>query len=111
MGCVSTISYYNFPKQADSSYKYPHLGKHIDEYNDEYDWEAFDERVLKFNGGIYGVEPREKIVQDPSPNSRWYDPNMPDTRPISHFEYAHGRYSYDYYKDPEGYEFTRHEFS
>jgi hypothetical protein len=30
MGCVSTISYYNFPKQADSSYKYPHIGKVVE---------------------------------------------------------------------------------
>ena len=29
MGCVNTISYYNFPKQADSSYDYPQLGKHV----------------------------------------------------------------------------------
>lgn len=30
MGCVSTISYYNFPKQYDSSYKYNHLGKRVE---------------------------------------------------------------------------------
>ena len=30
MGCIKTISYYNFPKQADSSYKYPHLGKRVE---------------------------------------------------------------------------------
>lgn len=81
----------------------------IDEYDDEYTWEAFDDRVLKFNGGIYGVAPREKIEQDPT--SFWYDPNMPDTGPISHFEYKMGCYAKDYYTDPEGYEFTRHEFS
>lgn len=83
--------------------------KIVDEYYDEYDWEAFDERVLKFNGGIYGVAPREIIVQDP--NSCFYDPNMPATRPISHLEYQTGYYSLDYYTDQQGYEFTRHEFS
>lgn len=30
MGCVDTISYYNFPKQADSSYKYPELGRRVE---------------------------------------------------------------------------------
>lgn len=30
MGCVDTISYFNFPKQADSSYKYPELGKRVE---------------------------------------------------------------------------------
>ena len=30
MGCIKTISYYNFPKQADNSYKYPHLGKRVE---------------------------------------------------------------------------------
>lgn len=29
MGCVSTINYYNFPKQADSNYKHPQLGKRV----------------------------------------------------------------------------------
>ena len=29
MGCVSTISYDKFPKQADGSYKYPHIGKRV----------------------------------------------------------------------------------
>ena len=30
MGCVSTISYYNFPKQADETYKYPSIGKRVE---------------------------------------------------------------------------------
>lgn len=29
MGCVSTISYDNFPKQADDNYKYPKVGKRV----------------------------------------------------------------------------------
>ena len=81
----------------------------FDEYGTQYTWEDFYNEFAMFNGGIYGVAPREKIEQDP--NSYFYDPNMPDTRPISHFEYANGRYSSDYYTDPQGYEFTIHEFS
>ena len=79
-----------------------------DEYGDYYTWEEFDERVLKFNGGVLGAVPREKIKQDP--NWEFYDRDMPEYRPISHFEYARGRYASDYFKDPEGYEFSRHEF-
>ncbi len=80
-----------------------------DEYGNYYNWEEFDERVLKFNGGVLGAIPREKIKQDP--NWEFYDRDMPEYRPISHFEYARGRYASDYFKDPEGYEFSRHEFS
>lgn len=79
-----------------------------DEYGQYYTWEEFDERVLKFNGGVLGAIPREKIKHDP--NWPYGDPDMPEYRPISHFEYAHGRYSSSYFKDPEGYEFSRHEF-
>lgn len=86
-------------------------GKFIiyDEYGDMYNWAEFDERVLKHNGGVRGAVPREKIVQDR--NSRWYDANLPDYRPISHFEYGHGKYASHYFPDPEGYEFTNMEFS
>lgn len=86
-------------------------GKFIiyDEYGDVYNWEEFDERVLKFNGGVLGAMPREKIVQDR--NSYFYDPNLPDYRPISHFEYANGRYSSEYFMDEDGFEFSRREFS
>ena len=30
MGCVNTISYHNFPRQKDSSYKYPQIGKRVE---------------------------------------------------------------------------------
>ena len=30
MGCVKTITYDNFPKQADETYEYPHLGKRVE---------------------------------------------------------------------------------
>jgi hypothetical protein len=80
-----------------------------DEYGDTYNWEEFDERVLKFNGGIKGVAPRERIEKDTT--SRWYDPNLPEYRPISHFDYGDCMYASDYFTDPDGYEFDRREFS
>ncbi|MEE1085016.1 MAG: hypothetical protein UH850_14915 [Paludibacteraceae bacterium] len=85
-------------------------GKFIiyDEYGTYYNWEEFDERVLKFNGGVLGAVPREKIEQDP--NWQFYDKDMPDYRPISHLEYAHGQYASEYFKDADGYEFTRRWF-
>ena len=79
-----------------------------DEYGTYYNWKEFDERVLKFNGGVLGVAPRERIKQDP--NWQFYDRDLPDYRPISHFEYGHGKYASEYFKDSEGYEFSRHEF-
>lgn len=80
-----------------------------DEYGTIYTWNEFDERVLKFNGGIKGVTPREKINQDRS--SPWFDKNMPEYKPVSHFEYACGRYNDEYFTDPDGYEFSIREFS
>lgn len=80
-----------------------------DEYGTIYTWDEFDERVLKFNGGIKGVAPREKINQDR--NSPWFDKNMPEYKPVSHFEYAYGRYNDEYFTDPDGYEFSIREFS
>lgn len=79
-----------------------------DEYGDVYNWEEFDERVLKHNGGVRGAVPREKIIQNK--NSPWYDSDLPEYRPISHFEYGHGKYSSHYFADPDGYEFTTQEF-
>ena len=83
-----------------------------DEYSNIYNWEEFDERVLKFNGGVRGVIPREKINQDPY--SQFYDPNMPEYGPISHLEYkgfmtANG--SSHFFTDEDGYEFSDYEFS
>lgn len=83
--------------------------KIFDEYGTEYNWREFNERVLKFNGGVLGAAPREKIVQNK--NSQWYDPDAPEYRPISHFEYGHGKYASEYYQDSDGYEFTTREFS
>lgn len=80
-----------------------------DEYATIYSWPEFEERVLKFNGGVKGaVEPTP--CKQP-PNCPYTDPDMPDHTPVSHFEYADGKYALDYFTDGEGYEFTNHEFS
>lgn len=70
--------------------------KIYDEYNKEYTWDEFDERVLKFNGGIKGVIKQEK--------------NNGEMIPISHFEYDNGKYAYLYLKDEDGYEFSKSNF-
>lgn len=62
--------------------------KIYDEYGTEYDWPGFKDRVVDFGDGDWG-----------------------DEKPYSHFEYENGRYAYLYHKDPEGYEFTKEEFS
>ena len=80
----------------------------IDEYNRAYSWNEFEDRVLKFNGGILGVAPREKIVQDK--DSPVYDADLPEYMPISHFEYGNGKNAHMYFKDEEGYEFTDNDF-
>ena len=88
-----------------------HAGEFIiaDEYGTVYSWDEFDKRVLQFNGGVQGRIPREKVEQEL--NRTWYDYPKPEYLPISHFEYDHGRYASAYFIDPEGYEFTIHEFS
>ena len=80
--------------------------KIYDEYNREYDWEEFKIMVLCHNGGIAGVMPREYIKRDK--NSMFYDGNLPDWVPISHFD---TKYAYMYFKDEDGYEFTEGDFS
>lgn len=91
-------------------------GKFIlyDEYGTTYTWDEFDERVLKFNGGVSGVMKKVKnIINKHDP---FYNSNMPEYLPISHCSgpdctYRFGWADIDYFKDPEGYEFTSHEFS
>ena len=91
-------------------------GKFIlyDEYGTTYTWDEFDERVLKFNGGISGAI--EKVKNTIDEHDKFYDSNMPEYLPISHCSgpdctYRFGWADIDYFKDPEGYEFTSHEFS
>lgn len=90
-------------------------GKFIlyDEYGTIYTWDEFDERVLKFNGGISGAI--EKVKNTIDEHDKFYDSNMPEYLPISHCSgpdctYNLGQYSGDYFKDEAGYEFTLHEF-
>ena len=80
--------------------------KIYDEYNRKYTWPEFEEKVLKHNGGIAGVMPRKYIERDTT--SMFYDKNLPDWVPISHFD---TKYADHYFKDNEGYEFTEYEFS
>lgn len=83
--------------------------KIVDEYGDYYDWDAFRERVLEFNGGVDGAIP--KTVVETDPDSLYHDPNMPGHIPVSHFVYANGKYADTLFKDPEGYEFDTREFA
>ena len=86
-----------------------------DEYGNQYSWIEFDERVLKFNGGIRGVKKIEKINQDR--NSSFYDDALPNYGPISHISGNSQSYKYsfvedysDYFVDSEGYEFGKRLF-
>ena len=79
-----------------------------DEYGNTYNWDEFDKRVLKFNGGVVGGV--KKMKYDIDKTSPYHDPDMPEYLPVSHFEYGNGRYAYDYFKDEEGYEFNHRTF-
>lgn len=83
-----------------------------DEYSNKYTWENFWDEFAKFNGGILGVQKPEKI--DVDKNSRFYDHNLPEYRPISHIGGSEQSYKSedcnDYFTDDEGHEFTKHEF-
>lgn len=72
-----------------------------DEYNTEYTWEEFTERVIHFNGGVKGIKKREKITD--------YD-GYQEYIPISHFEYRNGLHAHLYTKDDDGYEFMSGDF-
>ena len=80
----------------------------IDEYGERYDWEEFRERVLEFNGGVAGAQPQISVERNKS--APFYDANMPDHIPVSHFEYADGAYAEEYFKDSQGYEFDERWF-
>ena len=73
-----------------------------DESEQKYLWAEFEERVLKFNGGVAGIA--KPVRYDKS--SKYSDMDMPDYLPVSHFDYARGKYSKDYFKDDKGYEFS-----
>lgn len=87
-----------------------------DEYGTQYNWDAFDDRVLKFNGGIRGAQIPKMLEQNKAP--MLYDPNLPEYGPISHidgsiqsYKYDFAEYADDYFVDPDGFEFDRREFS
>ena len=88
----------------------------VDEYGTSYNWDEFEDRVLKFNGGVRGTQKPEKIEQDK--NSSFYDKNLPEYKPISHISGNIQSYRYmfvetydDYFTDLDGFEFDRREFS
>lgn len=81
----------------------------VDDYNDTYDWPAFDKRVLQFNGGVRGAIPPTKYDQSGIP-AAFIDMDMPNHTPVIHFEYAGGRYSDLYFTDGAGYEFMTEAF-
>ena len=88
----------------------------VDEYGTSYNWDEFEDRVLKFNGGIRGVQDPEKIERDKS--SIFYDKNLPEYSPISHIGGTKQSYKYDfeefyndYFEDSEGFEFDKRSFS
>lgn len=71
----------------------------IDEYGNFYNWQEFEERVLKHNGGVDGaVEKHPRMID--------YDDGLPKYVPISHFQLNDDMY----FKDEEGYEFLEGEF-
>lgn len=86
-----------------------------DEYGYEYNWDAFDDRVLKHNGGILGVQKPEWLNQDKL--SIWYDRYMPNYGPISHIQGSPQSYKFinqfvnNYFVDSQGYEFDIQYFS
>ena len=81
----------------------------IDEYGDEYTMDEFTKRVLMWNGGTRANRSVKHYKQDT--DSPYFDKNMPDFIPVSHFEYAGGWYRNEFYTDRDGYEFTNKEFS
>lgn len=86
-----------------------------DEYGIQYNWNTFDDRVLKFNGGIRGVQEPEKIEVD---RRYWYwDNNLPEYSPVSHIGWNKQSYKYDFaelyndfFEDSDGYEFSTTDF-
>lgn len=87
-----------------------------DEYGTEYNWDTFDDRVLKFNGGVRGVKKPERLKIDKG--AVFFDKFLPEYGPISHISGNKQSYQYDftmlpneYFEDQDGYEFDRREFS
>lgn len=81
----------------------------FDEYQKEYSWEDFVQRVLNHNGGVNGKV--KKVFYEQNKSFPCNDPDMPDYLPVSHFDYGKGKYAHMYYKDKQGYEFCYQWFS
>ena len=82
----------------------------FDEYERELSLDDFIETVVNHNGGVKGkIKPR-KTGNEIYKNSPFFDPDMPDYIPVSHFDYAHGKYADRYIKDSKGYEFCPEDF-
>lgn len=84
-----------------------------DEYRNFYTWNEFDDRVLKFNGGVLGIEKPEKVTK----SEKFQDEYMPEYIPISHIPDSKQSYKYRFnedfqtvFKDADGYEFEENEF-
>lgn len=80
--------------------------KILDEYDKEFSWDTFKERVIDWNGGYDGAIPKEPYF--PDDNLGWQ--GLPNHLPISHLEVI-SQYKTSYFKDDEGYEFTMMDFS
>ena len=81
----------------------------FNEYLEELTWEQLKEELIYWNGGYDGAIPKTKVERDPT--WRFYDPDMPDHVPVSHFEYGNGIYADHYFKDEKGWEFCKCYFS
>lgn len=79
-----------------------------DEYGEDLSWEDFVKTVLSHNGGVADAIPKKDYKSDL--NSPFYDKNMPNHIPVSHFEYGNGMYAYRFFKDRQGYEFIEDAF-
>ena len=79
------------------------------EYNEEFTWEQLKEELVYWNGGVEGAVPKEYHEVDPT--FPFYDPDMPNYTPVSHFVYGNGKYAHYYTKDSEGFEFTEGDFN
>jgi len=81
----------------------------FNEYSEELTWEQLKEELIYWNGGYDGAIPKTKVERNPT--WQFYDPDMPNHVPVSHFEYGNGKYASYYFKDEGGWEFDETDFS
>lgn len=82
-----------------------------DEYGHPLTWIELKEELIYWNGGFDGAIAKTTIEQDTA--SPFFDSNMPNHVPVSHFEYGNGVLigNKTYFKDPDGWEFCELDFS